>query len=359
MKNQFTAILLVSTLIIFSCKKEEDDSESFKTTPYNLQYGNLPTPSIPADNLLTEEGVNLGRFLFYDKQLSSDGSISCGSCHVAQDGFSDSRRFSIGVLGLPGGRQAMSTVNMLWNNNQFFWDGRANLLREQSIMPIQDSLEMHETMPNVISKLSASSTYVSKFKKAFGSEQITNETISKALEQFMNSIVSFNSKFDKSERGEVALTASEQRGKSLYFAEYNPFFPSLSGADCAHCHSGNNFENDLYMNNGLDSDAAMTDHGRMSATGAASDRAKFKVPTLRNIALTAPYMHDGRFTTLEEVVDHYNSGIVTSSTIDPAIENTRSTGLLLDSADKVDLVNFLKTLTDYEVISNPAYQSPF
>tara|TARA_B110000114_G_scaffold26855_1_gene26890 strand:+ start:509 stop:1591 length:1083 start_codon:yes stop_codon:yes gene_type:complete len=358
--NKFIIAVILSTFLYFSCKKEEPKGDAYHvTTPYALEFGNLPTPIIPIDNPMTIEGVKLGRLLFYDKRLSSDESISCGTCHVAENGFSDTNRFSIGVLGLPGGRQAMTTVNMLWNSNQFFWDGRANLLRDQSLLPIQDSLEMHETLPSIVAKLESSAFYKNQFFRAFGSTEVTTFNISKALEQFMNSIVSYNSKFDKAERGLVVLTLSEQRGKDLFYKEYNAFFPATSGADCAHCHSGGNFENDLYMNNGLDSDVDMADNGRMKATLSTADKAKFKVPSLRNIALTFPYMHDGRFQTLEEVLDHYNSGIVNSSTVDPAIENTRVTGLFLDAQDKVDLVNFLKTLTDYDVISNTEYQSPF
>lgn len=344
---------------LLSCKKEEKTYGNAPNEPYVLEYGSLPTPNFPIDNPLTVEGVKLGRLLFYDKLLSKDESISCGTCHVQENGFSDTNKFSIGVLGLPGGRQAMTTVNMLWNSNQFFWDGRANLLRDQSLLPIQDSLEMHETLPSIIAKLEASSLYRNQFKKAFGSNEINSNKVSLALEQFMNSIVSFNSKFDKAERGEAVYSESEKRGKVLFFTEYNAFFPSASGADCVHCHSGNNFENDLYMNNGLDSDADMMDDGRMGASGNSGDKGKFKVPSLRNIELTFPYMHDGRFNTLEEVVDHYNSGIVTSSTVDPAIENTRVTGLFLTDQDKVDLVNFLKTLTDKEMVNNPAFSSPF
>jgi len=248
---------------------------------------------------------------------------------------------------------------MLWNSNQFFWDGRANLLRDQSLLPIQDSLEMHETLPSIIAKLESKVMYKSLFKRAFGSDEINSQKVSLALEQFMNSIVSSNSRFDKAERGEAVYTASERRGKILFYTEYNAFFPSASGADCVHCHSGNNFENDLYMNNGLDSDADMMDDGRMKATGTPTDKAKFKVPTLRNIALTPPYMHDGRFNTLEEVVDHYNSGLVSSSTIDPSMDSPVLTGLFLDAQAKTDLVNFLKTLTDKEMVNNPAYSNPF
>ncbi|MDB4088698.1 cytochrome-c peroxidase [Flavobacteriales bacterium] len=359
MSKKIAIAVILSTFLYLSCKKEEIKGGYFNTTPYVLEFGNLPTPVIPIDNPLTEEGVYLGRLLFYDKMLSSDESISCGSCHVQESGFSDTSRFSIGVLGLPGGRQAMSAVNMLWNSNQFFWDGRANLLRDQSLLPIQDSLEMHETLPSIIAKLESKVMYKSLFKRAFGSDEINSQKVSLALEQFMNSIVSSNSRFDKAERGEAVYTASERRGKILFYTEYNAFFPSASGADCVHCHSGNNFENDLYMNNGLDSDADMMDDGRMKATGTPTDKAKFKVPTLRNIALTPPYMHDGRFNTLEEVVDHYNSGLVSSSTIDPSMDSPVLTGLFLDAQAKTDLVNFLKTLTDKEMVNNPAYSNPF
>lgn len=360
MKKKIAIAVLVSTFLYFSCKKEEKNYGNYYIpTPYSLEYGTLPAPNIPIDNPLTEEGVQLGRLLFYDKKLSSNETISCGTCHVQENGFTDTNRFSIGVLGLPGGRQAMTTVNMLWNSNQFFWDGRANLLRDQALLPIQDSLEMHETLPSIVAKLDAMPFYKSRFKRAFGSDEIDSYKISLALEQFMNSIVSSNSKFDKAERGEAVYTESERRGKILFFSEYNAFFPSASGADCVHCHSGNNFENDMYMNNGLDSDADMMDDGRMKATGDPLDKGKFKVPSLRNIALTAPYMHDGRFKTLEEVVDHYNTGLVNSSTLDPSQLGPITTGLRLDSIDKIDLINFLKTFTDEELVNNPAYSNPF
>ena len=172
----------------------------------------------------------------------------------------------------------------------------------------------------------------------------------------MFSIVSDNSKYDRYLAGTATLTDSEERGRVLFFAEYNQFFPDISGADCAHCHAGNNFENDLYMNNGLDTDAQFIDFGRENATGNVNDRAKFKIPTLRNIEVTGPYMHDGRFTTLEEVIEHYNNGVQNSSTVDPALLGTTATGLMLDAQDKIDLVNFLKTLTDYTFLNNPEFQ---
>ena len=175
----------------------------------------------------------------------------------------------------------------------------------------------------------------------------------------MMSIISNDSKFDQWQAGTATLTESEERGRLLFETEYNPFFPEFSGADCAHCHGVANFENDQYMNNGLDTVAEFTDMGREDATENAADRAKFKVPTLRNVAVTAPYMHDGRFQTLEEVVDHYNEGIKESSTADETVLNTKDTGLFLTAQDKVDLVNFLKTLTDETFLTNEEYRSPF
>lgn len=363
MKFQLYILILLS-FIIAACQPDEPDPPPvekavYDATPFELNYGNLPPPNIPGDNPLTKEGVKLGRMLFYESRLSSDGSQSCASCHRQPDGFSDSLQFSVGVKGLEGGRQAMAIFNMAWHSNEFFWDGRAHLLRDQALLPIQDLLEMDETLENVEAKLNADTLYRYQFIRAFDDSVVTSERIALALEQFMHSIVSYESKYDKFLAGEATLTASEERGRELFFAEYNPFFPLLSGADCQHCHGGGNFENDEYMNNGLDSDLNMADFGREKVTGDPADRAKFKVPSLRNVAATAPYMHDGRFKTLEEVVDHYNEGIQPSATVDPAIENTRQTGLMLTEQDKIDLVNFLKTLTDEVYLAKEAYKSPF
>lgn len=362
MKN-LIYILLFGSLIFVACKKDDppvvETPIEIDETPFNLEYGNLPTPDIASDNPLTVQGVKLGRMLFYEDMLSKDGSQNCASCHIQEFAFSDTARFSLGVREMEGKRQAMSVVNMAWNNNEFFWDGRAHLLRDQSLLPIQDELEMDETLGGVITKLNDSKMYRDQFSRAFGSPEITEEKMSLAMEQFMNTIVSYNSKYDQFLAGNTMLTESEERGRKLYFDEYNPFFPDVSGADCQHCHGGENFENDEYMNNGLDTDADFTDIGREEVSNKPEDRAKFKVTSLRNIAVTPPYMHDGRFNTLEEVIDHYNEGIKESSTVDPAILNTKQTGLMLTDQDKIDLVNFLKTLTDDDLLTNPAYASPF
>jgi cytochrome c peroxidase len=366
-KNSVVALSLLTTFlfVLIACKKDikttSPDGEEAKHdgTPYSFSSGSFPTPNWATDNALTEQGVQLGRMLFYEKTLSKNNMIACASCHKQEFAFDDTSKFSVGVLGLNGKRQAMAIFNTAWHTNEFFWDGRAHLLRDQSLLPIQDTLEMFETLPSIIAKLSNNPMYKIQFVKAFGSSEITSEKISKAMEQFMNSIVSNDSKYDRYLAGSATLTASEDSGRKLFFQEYNQFFPSQSGAECSHCHSGFNFTNNDYMNNGLDTDASITDIGREKVTNNTTDKAKFKVPSLRNIALTSPYMHDGRFKTLEEVVDHYNSGLKASTYIDPALENTRGTGLMLSAQQKTDLVNFLKTLTDNSMLTNPKYKSPF
>lgn len=355
--------LLLLVAMVFSCRN--DDSATvvpvvYDDTPYALDYGNVEAPNLNPDNPLTKEGVKLGRMLFYDTRLSKDGSQSCASCHRQEHAFTDTARFSIGVEGLEGKRQAMSVFNTAWHSNEFFWDGRAHLLRDQALLPIQDPLEMNESLSNVISKLQASQGYRNQFIRAFGTDDIDADRISLALEQFMNSIISFNSKYDKYLKGELSLSDSEERGRELFFAEFNPGFPSTSGADCAHCHAGRTFENDLYMNNGLTADGMFSDSGRYNASGNPMDIGKFKVTSVRNIELTAPYMHDGSIATLEEVIDHYNNGLKASASLDPALEYTRvSGGLQLSEQDKADLIAFLKTLTDYDLISDPRYSDPF
>ncbi len=350
--------ILGTILVIHGCQKDPSVID-IDDAPYNLEYGTFPTPNIPEDNPLTREGVQLGRMLFYEKMLSGNNTQSCGSCHLQAFAFTDTAKLSIGIRGLPGKRQAMSIFNMAWHGNEFFWDGRAHLLRDQSIMPIQDELEMDESLENVVSKLKENIMYRVQFKKAFGSEEINAEKISLALEQFMHSIVSNNSKYDQFLAGNASLSIMEERGRKLFFTEYNPFFPDSSGADCAHCHGGNNFENDLYMNNGLDNDGQVTDIGREAVTNNPQDKALFKVTSLRNIELTAPYMHDGRFSTLEQVVEHYNL-VQPSNTLDPALsQQLPHGGLKLTQEDKDALVAFLKTLTDQKLITNQAHSNPF
>lgn len=339
--------------------EEGTDVAEYDGTAHTLNIGDFEQPPIAPDNKLTVQGVKLGRMLFYEKRLSKDGSMSCASCHRQEHAFTDTSKFSEGVRGELGGRQAMAVFNMAWNGNEFFWDGRSHLLRDQSLKPIEDSLEMDEKLENVIVKLKNDKLYTDQFTRAFGTDEINEQKMALALEQFMNSIVSVDSKYDRFLNGTAVLDSNEERGRMLFISEYNPSFPN-SGADCQHCHSGRNFENDKYLNNGLDSDANMQDDGRMKVTQNASDKGKFKVTSLRNVEVTYPYMHDGRFKTLEEVVDHYNTGMVNSSTIDPAlIYPLNNGGLQLTAEDKRDLVAFLKTLTDEVLLTDPQYSDPF
>lgn len=357
MRKLLIPILFTCILTMAACEQDEV-LPTYDNTPYNLDYSGLPTPDLPADNLLTVEGVKLGRMLFYEKMLSKNSIQSCATCHVQLDGFSDKNQFSEGVEKKKGSRQAMPVFNMAWHYNGFFWDGRAATLREQSLKPIQDALEMNETLPNVMSKLKASKTYSDQFIRAFSDGQINEKNVSLALEQFMMTLVSKDSKYDKVQAGKAQFTESEERGRKLFFTEFDPT-GKVKGAECFHCHAGPNFTNDDYFNNGLDTDAEMKDNGRMKVTQNLADRAKFLTPSLRNIALTAPYMHDGRFKTLEEVIMHYNQHVKNSSTVDILMQyNLQPGGLGLSQNDMADLKAFLLTLTDETFINNKSYSDP-
>lgn len=360
MKKILYAFFAISCLFAACDSKEPVETPAtYDPTPYILKIADFPTPDLPADNKLTIAGVQLGRMLFYEKMLSKDGSQACADCHKQEDAFSDIRRFSIGVEQLPGKRQAMAVMNLAWHQNGLFWDGRAPKVRDQALKPIQDPLEMNETLPNVVAKLSDDKKYTDQFIRAFGNEAVTAERIGLALEQFMLTMVSANAKYDQYLRGTATLTASELRGKDLFFSEFDPF-GSEKGAECFHCHAGHNFTNDEFMNNGLDTDVGMTDEGRQKVTGDPLDKAKFKVPSLRNIALTPPYMHDGRFATLEEVIEHYDHGVQQSATVDFLLQyNLQPGGLQLTVQDKADLIAFLHTLTDETFLYEPALKSPF
>ncbi|MFT4545646.1 MAG: cytochrome c peroxidase [Bacteroidia bacterium] len=358
--KKLTITLLAIVAIISACNQDPDtDPVVYDDTPYTLDYGTFPPPSSPVSTMLTAQKIALGRMLFYEKKMSSNLTQACADCHRQEHAFTDTARFSVGAEGDLGGRQAMAIFNMAWHSNGFFWDGRSPELHDQATQPIQNPLEMNETIPSVIAKLTDDQTYKDQFIRAFGDETITEARMGEAMEQFMFTFISNDSKYDRSLAGTATLTPSEERGRQLFFSEYNAFFPNESGADCAHCHGGINFENDQYMNNGLDSEANFDDLGRFDETNDPTDRAKFKVTSLRNIEMTPPYMHDGRFQTLEEVVEHYNTAIEQSSTLNPALDATTATGLMLDTQEKADLVAFIKTLTDETYLNNTAFASPF
>ena len=319
--------------------------------------GSFPKVTLPADNPLTEEGVALGDRLFRETRFSINNSQSCSSCHQQETGFSDARRFSIGAEGHEGKRRSMPLVNLAWRKN-FFWDGRAPTLREQVLMPVIDPHEMNEKPEQVIAKLATDPLYQSDFQAAFGSPGITVERLSLALEQFLLTKISQESRFDQALRKTGELTETEKRGLQLFVTEHAPE-RGLRGADCFHCHGGMLFSDEEFHDNGL----TLTDDdpGRAVVTGNPADRGKFKTPGLRNVALRAPYMHDGRFATLEEVVEHYNSGVQRRPNLDPNLAKHPASGLGLTDQEKHELVAFLRTLTDEKfsgLSRNPSTSPP-
>lgn len=323
--------------------------ERVKTTRPGPEKG-FPQPRLPPDNPLTPERVLLGRSLFHDTRLSRDQTLSCASCHQETSALSDARRFSIGVDGRTGDRNAMPLFNLAWKDS-FFWDGRAASLRLQALMPIVDHREMDETVENVVTKLRRDESMVTGFMKAFGSPDVTAERLGLALEAFLLTLTSHDSRFDRAQRGEVKLTPEERRGFELFMMEREPRLGTM-GADCFHCHGGALFTDHGFRSNGLALDER--DTGRHRVTGAALDRGAFATPSLRNIALTAPYMHDGRFATLEEVLDHYSEGVHRTDTLDPNLAKHPDGGLHLTAEEKRSVIAFLKTLTDDRFASKPS-----
>ena len=313
------------------------------THPYVLNVPpSLPPPPITPGNPLTVEGVALGQRLFNEKKLSGNNTQACSSCHVTNVAFSNApNKLSKGIDGKLGTRNAMALFNLSYQHS-FFWDGRSPNLRAQALQPIQNPVEMHTTLAAVISKLSKDVSYVNQFKTAFGTPGITAARIGAAIEQVESTILSGDSKFDRVQQRRATFTAQEQRGADLFRTPFNPR-QNQFGADCARCHGGPLFSNFAFRNNGLD--AKFTDLGLGAVTGNPADNGKFKTPSLRNIAITGPYMHDGRFATLEQVVAHYSNGIVQSPTLDPGLARQQG-GVHLSAADQAALVAFMKTLTD-------------
>lgn len=328
-------------------------------TPYVLAYPAYfgHRINVPEDNPMTVEGIELGRRLFYDKRLSANNTISCGSCHQQAHAFADVRAYSLGYDGVPTKRNAMSLTNLLWVRH-FFWDGRASSLEEQAVTPMTDPHEMGQPLDSTVLKLRAAPGYPVLFAAAFGSDSITGERIVKAIAQFERVLISDRSRYDRYLQGAYQLTSAEQRGLTLFYTNNDPV-RGVRGAGCGNCHSGPKVFNETYHNNGLDS--VPVDPGRSGVTGLDYDRGRFRVVTLRNIALTAPYMHDGRFRTLSEVLDHYSDHILPSPTLSPSLRDTlnRPVDLRLTAGEKGDLLAFLQLLTDSALIADPRYADPF
>lgn len=303
-------------------------------------------------NTLTEEKIELGRYLYYDSILSIDYSLSCASCHQQKFAFSDGGKdFSLGINNQPLSRNTPALFNLAWQSH-FFWDGKATSLQQQAFFPVSAHNEMNLSWDSATVRVSESEFYSTQFLKAYGNQTIDSNLIVDAIAQFELSILSYNSKYDSVVRGETYFTALEYRGFEIANDQ--------SMGDCLHCHTtdGNGLgTTGNFSNNGIDS--VYKDLGLMSITNKKEDLGKFKIPSFRNVGLTAPYMHDGRFKSLEEVIDFYSTGVKTSSTIDNKMQYAHRGGVQLNSEDKKALVAFLHTLSDSVLIRNTNYSNPF
>ena len=307
------------------------------------------TPVIPLNNLQTKEGIALGKKLFFDPILSGDNTQACVDCHAPENAFTDSARFSTGISGTLGTRNAMPLFNLAWNyDEKFFWDGRSFSLEHQAFIPVRDPAEMRSIWADVVEELQKHPDYPQRFNEAFGTSKIDSTLVTKAIAQFERTLISANSKFDKYLLGQAELTPSELNGFKVFMDEEK--------GDCFHCHGSDKnplWTDNIFHNNGLDT--SFSDLGLGEVTGDPADNGKFKTPSLRNLAYTAPFMHDGRFETLDEVINHYSEGLKNSSTIDPLMKKVNQGGIALTSSDKADLKAFLLALSDEEFIVNPVF----
>ncbi|MCF6132127.1 cytochrome-c peroxidase [Flavobacterium wongokense] len=293
-------------------------------------------------NPITEEGFQLGRNLFYDPILSRDKTISCASCHSPNNAFTHvDHDLSHGIEGRKGKRNSLALVNLAWSKN-FMWDGGVNNLEVQPINPITNPVEMDEKLENVVTKLQQSPKYRTLFSKAYGDEKVTSQRILKALAQFTVMLKSSDSKYDKVMRHEASFTQQEEKGYQLF------------KANCASCHTEPLFSSDKFENNGLKPDDSLKDGGRIKITKNIKDSLRFKVPTLRNIKLTGPYMHDGSIQNLPMVLFHYTDDLYKS----PSLSKQLTKKITLNKEDKDNLIAFLEALTDESFIHNPKFQYP-
>lgn len=345
-------ILLVVILIFtgFTVKRSP--------TPYQFpEPGFFPEMPVPLYNPVTKEGVDLGRHLFYDPVLSLDRTMACASCHKQAKAFSDAPHvFSKGNKDILTKRNVMPLFNLAWYPS-FFWDGRASTLEEQVLHPVKDTNEMNLDWAAATKRIKNSKFYKPKFKAAFGNREIDSVLIAKALGQFLRTLISHSSKFDRVLTGEIHLNKDEYQGFVL--------MNDMTKGNCLHCHTTDADAlgtTGKFSNNGLDSifdPDEYEDKGLGGFTGNINDNGKFKIPSLRNIELTSPYMHDGRFATLEEVMEFYSEGVNQSANIDSKMRFAHQNGIHLTGEEKYKIIAFLKTLTDSAFIANPEFSDPF
>lgn len=332
-------ILIFTSSLIISFKERGIDTivaievpEKWPKPAYNFE-----------NNPITEAGFILGRKLFYETQLSRDNSTSCSTCHLQYTGFTHvDHNVSHGIDGRKGTRNAPALINLIWNSS-FHWDGGVNHLEVQAINPIEHHAEMDNSLENVINFLNSSATYKTLFANAFGDSIANTSRLLKSMTQFTGSLISSNSKYDQYLRKEIEFTDQEKNGLKLFKKH------------CNSCHTAPLFNTNSFESNGLLLDSNYNDLGRFLITGNPNDSMKFRVPTLRNIEFTFPYMHDGRFKKLREVLDHYSDGInYNTSTLSPKLRKR----IDITSNDKKDLIAFLKTLTDKEFLYNKQFSYP-
>ncbi len=317
---------------------------TYDPTPYQVELpgtfkDELPPLPVPEENPLTEEGVDLGRELFFDPILSADNSLSCAGCHVPSGALSDKgNAVSVGIEGDQGTRNTMPLFNLAWQD-RFNWHGSAETLEEQAFEPVTNPKEMAAKWPQVVEELKRTSPYPKLFYKAFGVTDIDSTHVVKAIAQYERTLISGNSKFDRYLEGKVSLNPKEAAGLNVFMSE--------NKGDCFHCHgdpSNPLWTDGQFHNNGLDNN--FTDIGLQEVTGNPEHRGLFRTASLRNLSYTDPYMHDGRFKTIDAVIDHYSEGLVKSPTVDPLLKKVDQGGVQLSPQEKEQLKAFLLTLND-------------
>lgn len=329
-KTHFILCLLPFICLATSCTKEKAPAPViYDPTPFEFVIPKgFPSLRIPDDNPATIEGIALGRMLYYDPIIDKTNERACGLCHVQISSFSSDTN-------------SLPHINLAWMN-AFLWNGKVEGVLEDIML-----FEVEHFFQTDVGKLNANNTYAEAFKKAFNVAVISSREVAYALAQYVRSLASTNSKYDRFLRGEVSLTAEEEMGRTLFFSEEG---------DCFHCHGTILLTDNSFHNNGLDESPAL---GRMEITGQGKDLGKFKTPTLRNVEFTAPYMHDGRFASLEEVIDFYSEGVKWSPTVDPLMKQVQHGGVRLTEEEKSQLLAFLKTFSDTSFIHNPDFSDPF
>ncbi|WP_400191685.1 cytochrome-c peroxidase [Hymenobacter sp. B81] len=341
-------LLLAALLLLGGCHPDRDLRPAAEV-PGATVPGNFPAPVYaPAANPPSAAAFALGRQLFYDPSLSGDGTISCGSCHQQAAAFADAgQRLSRGVGGRLGLRNSSALQNLRWGRS-FMWDGGASHLEVQPLAPIHNVVEMDATLAGILERLNADPQYRQQFAAVYGPGPINSQQFLRALAQFTAALTSASSRYDRHVRAEAGgtLTAPELRGRAL-FAQH-----------CAGCHATDLFTDESFRNNGLDA-RFPADSGRAGITRLARDRGRFKVPGLRNVARSAPYMHDGRFQTLAQVLAHYDHGVQDSPTLDPLLRQpTGRLGIPLTAQQQAEIEAFLLTLTDEAFLNDPRLAAP-